>query len=584
MYNEWSLDILYKGLEDKKYKDDFNKLKQLINDIESFSKILSDGGNEEELLLKAIEYIEQYKVLSDSLMIYLTLRESVNTTDSEIVNELNILTKQLSELSKPFTIIKKWIAGIGDMDKYMDKHPKLKAYSFMINNIKKDVKHLLSDDVEDVIAKLNISAGMAWSNMQSYLTSILEVEYRGKIITMPEVRNLAYSEDSTVRKDAYYSELKAYEKVKDAISYSMNNIKTQVNTLSELRGYESPLAQTLELSQMKRKTLDAMLEAMVEYMPVFHKYLKHKAKLLGHKNGLPWYDLFAPIGESSSKFTVEEAKEYLIKHFRGFSDDLADLIEQAFEEEWIDFFPRKGKVGGAFCSNLPFVKQSRILTNFSGTLSDVLTLAHELGHAYHGMNIQEHLPLNTDYSMPVAETASTFNEALIMEAVIKEASGLEKMALIESHLQDITQIICDIYSRYLFETEVFEKSKQGFLFADELNEIMIKTQKTAYGDGLDHNCLHPYMWVVKSHYYSEELSFYNFPYAFGGLFARGLYEKYKKEGEEFVPKYKALLNATTVSTVEECAMEADINLEDPEFWRTSLKAYENLVDEFIKLS
>lgn len=584
MYNEWSLDILYKGLEDKKYKDDFNKLKQLINDIESFSKILSDGGNEEELLLKAIEYIEQYKVLSDSLMIYLTLRESVNTTDSEIVNELNILTKQLSELSKPFTVIKKWIAGIEDMDKYMDKHPKLKAYSFMINNIKKDVKHLLSDDVEDVIAKLNISAGMAWSNMQSYLTSILEVEYRGKIITMPEVRNLAYSEDSTVRKDAYYSELKAYEKVKDAISYSMNNIKTQVNTLSELRGYESPLAQTLELSQMKKKTLDAMLEAMVEYMPIFHKYLKHKAKLLGHKNGLPWYDLFAPIGESSSKFTVEEAKEYLVKHFRGFSDDLADLIEQAFEEEWIDFFPRKGKVGGAFCSNLPFVKQSRILTNFSGTLSDVLTLAHELGHAYHGMNIQEHLPLNTDYSMPVAETASTFNEALIMEAVIKEASGLEKMALIESHLQDITQIICDIYSRYLFETEVFEKSKQGFLFADELNEIMIKTQKTAYGDGLDHNCLHPYMWVVKSHYYSEELSFYNFPYAFGGLFARGLYEKYKKEGEEFVPKYKALLNATTVSTVEECAMEADINLEDPEFWRTSLKAYENLVDEFIKLS
>ena len=167
MYNEWSLDILYKGLEDKKYKDDFNKLKQLINDIESFSKILSDGGNEEELLLKAIEYIEQYKVLSDSLMIYLTLRESVNTTDSEIVYELNILTKQLSELSKPFTIIKKWIAGIEDMDKYMDKHPKLKAYSFMINNIKKDVKHLLSDDVEDVIAKLNISAGMAWSNMQA---------------------------------------------------------------------------------------------------------------------------------------------------------------------------------------------------------------------------------------------------------------------------------------------------------------------------------------------------------------------------------------------------------------------------------
>ena len=144
--------------------------------------------------------------------------------------------------------------------------------------------------------------------------------------------------------------------------------------------------------------------------------------------------------------------------------------------------------------------------------------------------------------------------------------------------------MCDIYSRYIFETEVFEKSKNGFLFADELNEIMLKSQKIAYGDGLDYEYLHPYMWVVKGHYYSEALSFYNFPYAFGGLFARGLYEKYKEEGEEFVPKYKALLNATTVSDVEEAAGEAEINLEDPDFWRTSLKAYEKLVDEFIKIS
>lgn len=583
MYNEWSLDILYKGLEDKKYQEDSDRLKQLIKDIISFSETLGDV-NDEAKLLTAIDYMEQFEVLSASIGSYLSLRESVNTSDSLVVNELNILEKRLSEISKPFAVIKKWIAGTTAMDNYMDKYPKLKAYSFMINDIKQDAKHLLSDDVEDVVAKLNISAGSAWSSMQSYLTSVLEVEYRGEIITLPQVRNLAYSKDPSVRKDAYEAELKAYEKIKDATSYSLNNIKTQVNTICNLRGYESPLAQTLEQSKMKKETLEAMLNAMREYMPVFHKYLKHKAKLLGHKNGLPWYDLFAPIGESDSKFTVEEARDYLVKHFKGFSDDLADMVEQAFEEEWIDFFPRKGKVGGAFCNNMPYVKQSRILTNFSGTLSDVVTLAHELGHAYHGLNIQEHLPLNTDYSMPVAETASNFNESLIMEAVVKEASGKEKMALIESQLQDITQIMCDIYSRYLFETEVFEKSKKGFLFANELNEIMLKVQKTAYGDGLDHDCLHPYMWVVKGHYYSEGLSFYNFPYAFGGLFARGLYEKYKKEGEEFVPKYKALLNATTVCTVEDAAREAEINLEEPEFWRTSLKAYEDLVDEFIKLS
>ncbi len=454
----------------------------------------------------------------------------------------------------------------------------------MLSNIKKDAKYLLSDEVEDVIAKLNLSAGSAWSNMQGYLTSILEADYDGEKLTNPQIRNLAYSEDPEVRKKAYEAEIKSYEKIKDAVSYSLNNIKSQVNTICDLRGFKTPLDQTLEQSRMKRETLDAMLEAMREYLPVFHKYLKHKAKILGHKNGLPWYDLFAPMGESSKKFTAEEAREYLVNHFRGFSDDLADMVDEAFEEKWIDFYPKKGKVGGAFCSNMPQYKQSRILLNFSGSLSDVITLAHELGHAYHGLHIEEHLPLNTDYSMPVAETASNFNESFIMEAAIKEASGDEKMALIESQLQDITQIMCDIYSRYLFETEVFEKSKNGFLFADELNEIMLKSQKIAYGDGLDHDYLHPYMWVVKGHYYSETLSFYNFPYAFGGLFARGLYEKYKEEGQEFVPKYKALLNATTVSDVEDAARKAEINLEDPDFWRTSLKAYEKLVDEFIAIS
>ena len=481
-------------------------------------------------------------------------------------------------------VINKYIAGINNLESYIEQHPKLKEYEYLLTEMKKEAEHLLSDDVEDVIAKLNISAGSAWGSMQSFLTSTLEVEYRDNIITFPEVRNKAHSEDVNVRKDAFAAELKALEKIKDAVSFSLNNIKTQVNTICELRGYESPLDMTLTQAKMKRETLEAMLAAIREALPSFHKYLKHKAKIMGHENGLPWYDLFAPIGETTTKFTVEESKEYLLKHFRSFSKDLADMVEEAYDEEWIDFFPRKGKVGGAFCENMPFVKQSRILTNFTGSLSDVVTLAHELGHAYHGLNIQEHLPLNVDYSMPVAETASTFNEAIIMEAAIRESEGREKIALIESQLQDVTQIICDIYSRYLFETAVFDRCKTGFLFAEELKEIMIQAQKTAYGDGLDHNYLHPYMWVLKGHYYSENLSFYNFPYAFGGLFARGLYEKYKTEGEAFLPKYRALLNATTVMSVEDAAKQAEINLEDPDFWRTSLGTIEALIDQFVNLA
>ena len=584
MNKEWSLEVLYKGYEDEQYKADKLDLEKLINDMSAFSNNLSKEKDEENAFLQAIDFMEQDELLGKKMAYYLYLRQAVNTSDGETANEINLFEKQTSRLTKPLAVIKKFIAGIENIETYYQKYPKLKGYSYLFSEMKKEARYLLSDDVEDVIARLNISAASAWSNMQSFLTSTLEVEYRDNTVTLSEVRNKAHDEKQEVRKDAYIAEVKALEKIKDAISYSLNNIKTQVNTICELRGYESPLEMTLIDSKMKRETLEALLEAIRESLPVFHKYLKHKAKILGHEHGLPWYELFAPIGESNRKLTVEEAKDYLMKHFRGFSGDLAEMVEEAFDQEWIDFYPRKGKVGGAFCENMPFVKQSRVLTNFEGSLSDVVTLAHELGHAYHGLNIQEHLPLNVDYSMPVAETASTFNEALIMEAAIGEAQGKEKIALIESQLQDTTQIICDIYSRYLFETAVFEKSKTGFLFADELKELMLKAQKEAYGDGLDHDYLHPYMWVLKGHYYSASTNFYNFPYAFGGLFARGLYEKYKLEGEAFVPKYKALLNATTIMSVEDAAQQAEINLEDPQFWRTSLKTIEHMIDEFIRLA
>lgn len=260
------------------------------------------------------------------------------------------------------------------------------------------------------------------------------------------------------------------------------------------------------------------------------------------------------------------------------------MIARAFDEEWIDFYPHEGKVGGAFCSPVHSLGESRVLTNFDGTLSDVVTLAHELGHAFHNHCLRENSPLNINVSMPVAETASTFNEVVAMNAAIAdEKDRTARRALIESQLSDATQIICDIYSRYLFETSVFECRDEGFLFADRLCELMLEAQKKAYGDGLDPDCLHPYMWACKSHYYIGGLSFYNFPYAFGGLFARGLYAKYLRDGESFVPLYKKLLRATGTATVEDAALVAGIDLTDREFWRASLRILADEIDEFIAL-
>lgn len=583
MNTVWSLDILYKGYQDDAFTCDLKKFSNLIVTIKDYVANLSNQ-NQEEAVLSIIHYLEEYDVLSAKLSSYVSLRQSTNTTDSETTALLGKLEELDSNLSKERAIMNKYLAKVGNLDEMIAQNEKLQGYDYMLHRIKDEAKYMLSDDVEEVISKLNLSAGSAWSMLQQYLTSTVEVDYNGEKTTLSGIRNLAYSGDSKVRKAAYEAELASYNKIKDAVAFSLNNIKSQVNTIAELRGFESPLAMTLHRSRMKKETLDAMLLAMKEYMPKFHAYLRRKGEMLGYNNGLPWYELFAPMGESNRTFTTEEAKEYLISHFSGFADDLADMIKEAFDQEWIDFFPHPGKVGGAFCANLPFVKQSRVLTNFDGSLSDVVTLAHELGHAYHGLNIQDHLPLNTDYTMPVAETASTFNETIIMNVAIAEANDKEKMALLESQLQDTTQIICDIYSRYLFESAVFEKRKDSFMFPDELEQMMLDAQKEAYGDGLDHTALHPFMWVCKSHYYSEQLSFYNFPYAFGGLFARGLYAQYQKEGSSFVPKYRSLLKATTVNSVEDVALMADIDLTNPEFWRQSLKTISDSIDLFLELS
>ncbi len=587
MNDTWSLDALYTGYDDPNFQQDKTQLEQLINDLNESVKQLNHE-DEVRSITDILQKQEQLALCSWKLGSYLSLRQSVDTSDAQTVALLGQLNQTASEGAKALAQMDAFIQDCADIDQVVQQSDFLKSYEYLLKETKRDGKYRLSDDVEEVITKLNISAGDAWSNLQEYLTSTLEVAYQDKKITLSEVRILAYDSDAAVRKAAYEAELKAYDAIKQSVAFALNNIKSQVNTVCDLRKFTSPLDMTLYYSRMERKTLDVMMDAITDTLPLFHRYLKRKAEMLGHQNGLPWYDLFAPLSsktQSSKKYTIADAKAYLLNHFSPFAQDLADMIETAFDQEWIDFYPRKGKVGGAFCANLPFIKQSRVLTNYDGELGDIVTLAHELGHAYHGMMIEDHRILNTDYSMPVAETASTFNENIIMNAAIKEESDpLQKLLLIEKQLQDLTQIICDIYSRYSFEKAVFEKRRTSFLFADELCEMMLDAQKKAYGDALDPQYLHPFMWINKSHYYSPSLSFYNFPYAFGGLFARGLVARYEKEGAPFVDKYREMLKATTVSHVENVAAMAGIDLQDRSFWEESLETCRQRIDEFLELS
>ena len=581
MKDTWNLDAIYNGFADPAFVSDMALLKNMAAEYTAFAESLGQLDAAAGLR-QGIVWEEKLTALARKLATYAQLRQSVDTRDTACGSYLGQVMQIVSGTAGAQTRWQEWAVQQENLMELVRSDDLLRDYTFRFENLREESRHLLGSLGEEISARMSLSGGNAWSELQSFLTSTVPVEYRNGITNLSAIRNLAYDADPEVRKEAYEAELACYPKIRDSVAFALNSIKLETLSDCQLRGYESPLDRTLAQSYMKRETLEAMLGAMEEYLPKFRQYLKTKAKALGYEHGLPWFDLFAPMGTSGKKYTIEETGDLLVDLFSSFDEELADMVRRAFAEEWIDFYPRDGKTGGAFCEIVDSIGESRILTNFDGMFTDVVTLAHELGHAFHNFCIMDHRPLNKDYSMPLAETASTFNECVINNAAIARAETKEeKLALLESQLQDVTQIICDIYSRFRFEAMVFEKRQQEFMDADSLCGLMTKAQELSYGDGLDPEYRHPYMWICKPHYYGP--TFYNFPYAFGGLFARGLYAQYQKEGPSFVPKYKKLLHTTPVATAEDTAKMAGIDLTDKNFWRSALQIVADQIDRFCEL-
>ncbi len=583
--NNWNLDKLYKGYDDPAFSTDLATLDVLIADIKRDKAALVGYADKVGVLKRYLTRDIEFSRLADRLYQFVSLKESVNSTDQEAVKLLNLFQTKFTELTATETAFKAWVANYPNLSADIEANPLLKEHQFRLEEICDKAKYMLDEKTESLIAKLRQTGSMSWGRLQSLLTSTVAVTYEGKEITLSEVRNLAYDSDASVRKAAYIAELAAYQTIEKPIAFALNGIKGEVNTLAEARGYASPLAWTLKQSRMSQATLDAMLAVMQDYLPVFRAYLKRKAKLLGHQIGLPFYDLFAPVGNIARTYTVEQARAYVLKNFKTFNPKLYEMAVKAFDEGWIDFFPQKGKVGGAFCSNIHSISESRILTNFTGVFGDIITLAHELGHAYHGEAIFGESILNSDYTMPVAETASTFCETIVNQAAYRDAkSDVERIYLLESSIQDYTQVIVDILSRFLFEKAVFDGRKTTVFDENELKTMMLDAQKQTYGDGLDQEILHPYMWACKGHYYSGGLNYYNFPYAFGLLFAKGLFAKYLQDKKGFIGKYDLLLASTGKNTVEATAALAGIDVTGKAFWQGSLELLKQDIERFLKLT
>jgi len=275
---------------------------------------------------------------------------------------------------------------------------------------------------------------------------------------MPALINLHAHPDESVRKRAYETEMEAWESVQEPLAACMNGIKGWVNTLNDHRGRKDALHQPIEQARIDRETLDAMLEAMKDSFPTFRRYFKAKAARFDQA-ALPWWNVFAPIGKLDKEYSFDEAADFIMENFGKFSPELRDFAKTAFENNWIDAEQRAGKRGGAFCMGVPGVKESRIMCNFDGSLDQVMTIAHELGHGYHNFNMDQadKTPLQRQTPMTMAETASIMCETIVFNAVMETITDPEEeLALLETALIGDSQVIVDIYSRLLFEKEVFD--------------------------------------------------------------------------------------------------------------------------------
>ncbi|MFE1626474.1 M3 family oligoendopeptidase [Brevibacillus reuszeri] len=586
----WNLDVLYTSFDSPECKADWEKLCREMDEVKSWAG--QNLQSKEDAVAKMETYlIKLTSALQTQARLYsfAELTASVDAKNTDALQLIERIQDQSVELVEPEVLFQKWLGSLENLEALISESPLLETHRFYLSELSEKSKYMLSEREEIILAKMKNTGSNAWTKLHEMLTSTLlvniTVDGEKKQLPLPVVRNMAYEKDAAVRKNAYEAELAAYKKIEESSAASLNGIKGEVITVAKLRGYDSPLDKTLKDSRMDKETLDAMLTAMRESLPAFHTYFRKKAELLGHANSqLPFYDLFAPVGEADMRFTYQEARDFIVKHFGSFSEKLANYAARAFDNKWIDAETREGKRGGAFCYNLHFVGESRIMANYTGSYNDVSTLAHELGHGYHGDCLVDEAFLNSDYPMPIAETASILCETIIAKAALAQATPDEAFAILENDISGASQVIVDIYSRYLFETELFARRENGSLSVQELKDIILQAQKDAYGEGLDPSILHPYMWVCKPHYYSADFNFYNFPYAFGLLFAKGLYAEYLKRGDSFVEQYDQLLSVTGKQSIADVATIMDVNVRSVDFWRNSLALVAKDIETFVELA
>ncbi|MBI1755707.1 MAG: M3 family oligoendopeptidase [Fimbriimonas ginsengisoli] len=580
----WDLTPFFPSIESPEFHEAFASFGRDIGRLEAIvaeHRLGRDAPLDRALFDQVIGLLNAVLEQRTLFQAYLSAHTTTDATDVVAQAKESELDGLHTRFQKVRARLTAWIGSI-DEKALLGSTPRARDHSYFIEKCQVGARHQMSPAEEELAAELQPIAGAAWEKLYGNVSSLIQTTVPlpegDRVLPMSAIRNLAYEADRRIRQVAFETELATWKANEVPLAAALNSIKGQVGTLNRRRGWESPLDEALFQANIDRATLDAMLGAARDAFPDFRRYLKAKARALG-VGRLAFFDLFAPVGDSARQWPYEEAERFVEMNFATFSDKLADSARRAFRERWIDAEARTGKRDGAYCA--PYPKGiSRVMMNFRPSFGSVKTLAHELGHAYHNLCLGERTAIQQDIPMTLAETASIFCETIMKRAALKAMPEGERITLLEASLQSECQVVVDITSRFIFESGVFEGRIERELSAAELCGLMRNAQLDTYGDALDPERLHPYMWAAKPHYYASEESFYNFPYMFGLLFGLGLYGLYEAEPAGFHERYDELLSTSGMADAATLAASVGIDIRSKAFWARGLATIRDEIDQF----
>jgi len=573
----WSLNDLFASPEEA--RNALATLDDMVAAFEQYRPKLSPEISEEEFMaiLADLEKLERF---ASRIYGYAHLWFSEDTQNPEAQNLLGQIRQKMAELENRLLFFDLWWKQLGD-ENAKRLMQNAGDYRYYLEKKRLFRPHTLSEPEEKIVNLKDSTGIMALITLYSAITNrytfTIEVDGEKKELTRGELSVYIRHHDPNLRAAAYQELYRVYGNDSAILGQIYQNVaRDWYNENITLRKYPSPISVRNLHNHLPDEVIETLLDVSRANAEVFRRFFRLKARWLGMER-LRRYDIYAPVAKSDKTYDFGEAVEMVMRAYRRFHPRMAELAERVLAEGHLDSEVRKGKSGGAFCSTITPDLTPWVLTSYQGRVDDISTLAHELGHAVHSLLASEHSIFTQHAPLPLAETASTFGEMLLVDMLLEEEEdeNVRRDILFRQMDDNYATIMRQAYFA-LFEIEAHDAIRQGASVNDLANTYM-ENLRDQFGDSVELSEEFRWEWISIPHIYHAP--FYVYAYAFGQLLVLALYKQYKEEGERFIPRYFNLLASGGSKPPMEMLAEAGVDVSKPEFWQGGFNILQNLVEQ-----